>query len=141
MEYNTDASATRKAEARRRELEEKATRLTSQVIGLELQLNIPQRWQPGDREYEETVKYIIERQYQQALGRLQRLVIQRLFELHKLNVSQTGTCVSSHALTRFSVSRKDSHRQEPPKAVQNHSHRCQAVQCRHRRTQSPPPTS
>lgn len=93
MEYNTDVSATCKAEARRRELEEKATRLTSQVIGLELQLNIPQRWQPGDREYEETVKYIIERKYQQALGHLQRLVIQRLFELHKLNVSQTGTCV------------------------------------------------
>ena len=37
------------------------------------------------------MKYIATRTYQQALGRLQRLVIQRLFELHKMNVAQTGT--------------------------------------------------
>ncbi len=93
IEYNTDVSATRRAEARCRELEEKVSRLTSQVIVLKLQLNILQRWQPGDREYEETVKYIAQQKYQQALGRLQRLVIQRLFELHKLNVPQTGNYI------------------------------------------------
>ena len=53
-------------------------------------MQIPRRWVPGDREYEETLKYIATRNYQRALGRLQRLVIQRLFELHKLNLAQTG---------------------------------------------------
>ncbi len=69
-------------------------RLTSQVISYELMLHVSWRWQPGDREYEETTKYIAMRNYQRALGRLQRLVIQRLFELHKLNVSQTGTSMT-----------------------------------------------
>lgn len=36
------------------------------------------------------VQYLQERRYCRALDKLQRLVIQRLFELHKLNVSQTG---------------------------------------------------
>ncbi|KAI0323319.1 hypothetical protein GY45DRAFT_1227486, partial [Cubamyces sp. BRFM 1775] len=36
------------------------------------------------------LQYIATRKYQRALGKLQRLVIQRLFELHKLNLSQTG---------------------------------------------------
>ncbi|KAI0753042.1 hypothetical protein C8Q80DRAFT_1342386 [Daedaleopsis nitida] len=88
--YYNDAGATARVEARRRELSERVLRLTSEVIALELQLNIASRWQPGDKEYEETIKYINHRKYQQALGRLQRLVIQRLFELHRLNVAQTA---------------------------------------------------
>ena len=36
------------------------------------------------------MKYMATCKYQQALGRLQRLVIQRLFELHKMNIAQTG---------------------------------------------------
>ncbi len=65
-------------------------RLTSQVISFELQLGITRRWLPEDKEYKETQKYIATRRYQKALGRLQELVIQRLFELQKLNISQTG---------------------------------------------------
>ena len=50
------------------------------------------RWQVTDPQYVETVKYIETRRYHRALGKLQRLVIQRLFELHKLNLAQTGIC-------------------------------------------------
>ena len=89
-DYNVDVSATKKLETRRRELEETVRRLTTRVIALEVELQISVRWQPGDVQFEETRKYIATRNYQQALGRLQRLVIQRLFELHKLNISQTG---------------------------------------------------
>ena len=89
-DYTGDASATAKIETRRRALEESVKDLTSKVINLELHLGVSVRWQPGDPQYEETQKYIATRNYQQALGRLQRLVIQRLFELHRLNISQTG---------------------------------------------------
>ncbi|KAI0700240.1 hypothetical protein C8T65DRAFT_709710 [Cerioporus squamosus] len=95
-DYYRETSATRKLETRRRELEDKVRRLTSQVISYELVLHVNRRWQPGDREYEETTKYIATRNYQRALGRLQRLVIQRLFELHKLNVSQTAYRMQTH---------------------------------------------
>lgn len=57
---------------------------------MEKSMNIGNRWEPGDREYQDTLKYIATRRYQQALGRLQRLVIQRLFELQKMNLSHTG---------------------------------------------------
>ena len=89
--YQGDASATTKLETCRRTLEETVRRLTRQVVAMELKLDIHRRWVPGDKEYEETKKYIATRNYQKALGRLQRLVIQRLFELHKLNLSQTGS--------------------------------------------------
>ncbi len=88
--YQGDAAATAKLETRRRSLEENVRRLTSHVVGLELQLHISRRWIPEDQEYKETKKYIATRNYQKALGHLQRLVIQRLFELQKLNSSQTG---------------------------------------------------
>ncbi|RPD78575.1 hypothetical protein L226DRAFT_457563 [Lentinus tigrinus ALCF2SS1-7] len=94
--YQGDASATAKLETRRRTLEETVRRLTSQVVAMELRLNITTCWAPGDKEYEETKKYIATRNYQKALGRLQRLVIQRLFELHKLNLSQTAYRMRTH---------------------------------------------
>ena len=50
---------------------------------------------PNTPEYVETACYIHERRYHQALNRLQRLVIQRLFELHRLNLSGIGTCLTS----------------------------------------------
>ena len=71
------------------------TRLEDDLARLEAKLEIENRWQPGDILYDNTVKYIAPRKYQQALGRLQRLVILRLFELHKLNLSQTGTSYPS----------------------------------------------
>ena len=49
--------------------------------------------------YQEAVKYIHERKYRRALEKLHRLIVQRLFELQKLNVSHTGESpvfLSSH---------------------------------------------
>jgi len=39
------------------------------------------------------MKYIAARKYHQALNALQRLVVQWLFELHKLNLAQTGMII------------------------------------------------
>ena len=57
---------------------------------MEVKLNIATRWGVTSPEYLSTLKYVQERKYQRALDRLQRLVIQRLFELHKLNLSGIG---------------------------------------------------
>ncbi|KAI0371846.1 hypothetical protein BV20DRAFT_1051440 [Pilatotrama ljubarskyi] len=46
--------------------------------------------EPGNSQYNDIIKYISERKYQRALGKLQCLVIQRLFKLNKLNISRTG---------------------------------------------------
>lgn len=57
---------------------------------LEAVMNIDRRWEPNDQEYKEAVEYINTRKYRQALERLHKLVVQRLFELHKMNLSNTG---------------------------------------------------
>lgn len=57
---------------------------------MEAALDIENTWKPGDKLYDETLEYMATRKYQRALGKLQRLVIQRLFELHKMNLAQTG---------------------------------------------------
>jgi hypothetical protein len=57
---------------------------------MEVKMGIATRWQPSDPEYIETANYMSKRKYHLALDNLQRLVVLRLFELHKLNLSQTG---------------------------------------------------
>ncbi|OJT09099.1 hypothetical protein TRAPUB_1 [Trametes pubescens] len=94
--YEADTSATRKAETRRRYLKERQDVLTLEVASLEVQLGIRNRWRPGDAQYIQVMEYIATRKYHRALGHLQRLVVQRLFELHKLNLSQTGYRVRTH---------------------------------------------
>ncbi len=100
--YEADLSATRKLETRRRHLCERVDQLTGDVIAIEVRLGIEHRWTPMDARYKDTVKYITERTYQRALGKLQRLVVQRLFELHKLNIAQTGNHLPavSHVMQR-----------------------------------------
>jgi hypothetical protein len=57
---------------------------------MEVDMGIEKRWEPSSPEYVEALKYLSTRVYQRALEELQRLVIQRLFELHKMNISATG---------------------------------------------------
>ena len=53
-------------------------------------MGIDKRWDPSSPEYLDTLGYLATRKYQRALEELQRLVIQRLFELHKMNISATS---------------------------------------------------
>ncbi|KAF9778551.1 hypothetical protein BJ322DRAFT_1014134 [Thelephora terrestris] len=59
-------------------------------------MGIAKRWTPDTPEYVETACYIHERRYHQALNHLQRLVVQRLFELHRLNLSGIGYKARTH---------------------------------------------
>ncbi len=89
-DYGARLSETRKLEARRRHLLSRVDLMEAEVAAIEVECGIDNRWQPSDFLYKQTVEYIATRRYQRALGKLQRLVIQRLFELHKLNVAKTG---------------------------------------------------
>lgn len=90
--YDKAASATKKIETERRHAVERHEALNREVCALEVKLGISrgQRWTPAHPKYVEALKFLRERQYRRALEKLQRLVVQRLFELHKLNLSQTG---------------------------------------------------
>ncbi|KAJ3828633.1 hypothetical protein F5880DRAFT_1621091 [Lentinula raphanica] len=88
--YNTELSQTRKIETKRQYLKEQHKDLLFQVVQMEALLDIQRRWEPQDSEYRAAVKRMDEQKYREALLKLHRLVIQRLWELHKMNLSQTG---------------------------------------------------
>jgi len=96
VDYYTEVSRTRKLETERRYQSERYEAALLQVVALEVRLGIACRWQPTDAEYIAAAKYLSTRKYHLALNNLQRLVIQRLFELHKLNLSQTAYRVRTH---------------------------------------------
>jgi hypothetical protein len=94
--YSSDLSQTRKAETRRRVAAERRNELLLEVVGMEVKMGITSRWQPDGAEYMETLKYMAERRYHRALDHLQKLVVQRLFELNKLNLARTGYRMRKH---------------------------------------------
>ena len=57
-------------------------------------MGIARHCQPSDQEYIEASQYIKESKYHHALANLQRLVIQHLFKLNKLNITATGELIS-----------------------------------------------
>ncbi|KAJ3720933.1 hypothetical protein C8R42DRAFT_582146 [Lentinula raphanica] len=88
--YNANLSETRRIETKRKYLQEERNLVLFQVAQMETVLDIHRRWEPQDSEYRKALKYMNEQTYREALLRLHRLVVQRLWELHKMNLSQTG---------------------------------------------------
>ena len=89
--YAVNLSQTRKKETERHHLAERRDSILREVIATEVKMGIVNHWQPSNPEYLKTAGYMSRRKYHVALDNLQRLVVLRLFELHKLNLSQTGT--------------------------------------------------
>lgn len=88
--YTQDRSATRKLETSHRYCLELRDSYLMQIVQMEAGMGIERRWDPTTPEYQETLGYMSVRTYHRALEELQRLVIQRLFELHRMNISSTG---------------------------------------------------
>ena len=97
--YSRDVAQTRKLETERRLMVEQYDRVNAEVVALELKMDVQERWDPTMPQYQEALKYVYERKYRRALDKLHRLVVQRLFELQKLNVSHTGMIRSLLFLT------------------------------------------
>jgi hypothetical protein len=57
---------------------------------MEKKLNIGDRWMPGSEEWKAAAEKVSMRQYQHCLDTLEGLVVARMFELTKMNMSQTG---------------------------------------------------
>lgn len=137
--YKEQLSETRRLETNRRHAIEMHSRITFEICQLEAALDIARRWTPLDPEYVEAATYIRERKYKRALDKLQKLVIQRLFELHKLNIAQTGTSWGSNLpclVNRLhSVQDADTSVEVPPGSLQGYPQGRHRVQCRGRLTQ------
>ena len=132
--YAAQLSRTRRIESERRHLAERQDALSREVNELEVQLGISQRWEPSDSEYIAAARYLDERSYHRALDELQRLVVQRLFELQKLNVAKTGiffVYLSMIYLLRYipRVQGTTAYCQGTPKAEQSHPKSRQDLQC------------
>jgi hypothetical protein len=58
---------------------------------LETRLSIVKHWEPGSPEWQRAGELVSMRRYQRALDHLEGLIVARMFELTKMNMSQTGT--------------------------------------------------
>ena len=82
---------TAKLETAHRHAIENYTKDLRAVQLMEAKINITKRWGPGMEEWAQAEKKVLMRTYQQCLDRLEGLVVAQMFELTKMNMSQTGT--------------------------------------------------
>ncbi len=62
-----------------------------ELLRFEEEHSIVERWVPGSPQYTEALTLLAERKYRRAIDTLERLVVQRLFELTKLGMNGVGT--------------------------------------------------
>jgi hypothetical protein len=66
-------------------------RIQDALQRFELSYKISTQWTPDMEEWKWAASYYATRTYQKALSKLEGLVVARLFELHKMGLSGTGT--------------------------------------------------
>jgi hypothetical protein len=74
------------------------------VEDYEVRLGVEIRWTPDNSEWEEAAEKLRKREYQRALDHVERLLVSRIFELSKMNLSQTGNLSRLFISNRCSVS-------------------------------------
>ncbi|KAJ7066860.1 hypothetical protein B0H15DRAFT_925973 [Mycena belliarum] len=94
--YAEEAKATRRLEAQRRHASELYEKVLLAVHDLESRMGIAERWLPDSEEWKEASIMVGRRRYQRALDGLQGLIIARMFELTKMNMSGTGYKMRKH---------------------------------------------
>ncbi|KAJ7722863.1 hypothetical protein B0H14DRAFT_2642048 [Mycena olivaceomarginata] len=92
-------SKRRRLETQRRHAVEVAVKSLAAVQDLEVKLDITTRWVPGCEEWDRAAKL-------RALDQLQGLVVARLFELTKVNMSGTGYKLRKHIAKALQVRSK-----------------------------------
>ncbi|EPQ56035.1 hypothetical protein GLOTRDRAFT_40987, partial [Gloeophyllum trabeum ATCC 11539] len=73
---------------------------------LKAALQLRTRWTPENTDYQEMKDKLRERKYRKVLDELERLVVQRLFELSKLNLSGTGKHRFCMQILQLTISRR-----------------------------------
>ncbi|KAJ7809272.1 hypothetical protein B0H14DRAFT_2867397 [Mycena olivaceomarginata] len=94
--YAKAAKETRRVETKQRHAFEVAVKSLGAMQDLELKLGIMTRWEPGSEAWVKAAKMVSSRRYQHALDQLQGLVVARMFELSKVNMSGTGYKLRKH---------------------------------------------
>ncbi|KAJ6590434.1 hypothetical protein DFH09DRAFT_1306980 [Mycena vulgaris] len=94
--YAEAAKATRRIKTQRRHALELQTKILVAVQDLEVRLDVTRRWVPEDEKWAEISVMVRRRRYQHALDHLQGLIISRMFELAKCNMSGTGYKLRKH---------------------------------------------
>ncbi|KAJ3558766.1 hypothetical protein NP233_g11436 [Leucocoprinus birnbaumii] len=62
----------------------------------ELRLGVEERWTKDSEEWKRAKKMVAKREYQRCLDKLEGLVVSRVFELSKMNMSQSGYKLRKH---------------------------------------------
>jgi hypothetical protein len=83
-------------ETQRRHAYELVSKSLAPVQDLELRLGITSRWVVGDEDWIKAAEMVGKRRYQRALDQLQGLIVARMFELCKMNMSGTGKQCDPH---------------------------------------------
>ena len=91
--YSSELSKTHHLETERRYADERRQAILKDAVEMEVKMAITTCWQPSSPEYINAVQYLEWRKYEKALDHLQKLVVQCLFELHRMNQSRNGTSV------------------------------------------------
>jgi hypothetical protein len=90
MASQAHSDRTRSIETKRRHTLENRDRDLQVVQDLEQKLEVKERWTPGCPEWQVAAEMVGKRRYQRCLDSLEGLVVSRMFELTKMNMSQTG---------------------------------------------------
>ena len=88
--FRTETSTGRTVRSTYKAARADASRLQGVVCDFEDALKVQVRWTPGMKEYDDAKAYLTERKYRLALDHVERLVVQRLFELQKTHLASTG---------------------------------------------------
>ncbi|KIK05402.1 hypothetical protein K443DRAFT_3888 [Laccaria amethystina LaAM-08-1] len=87
---------TQSQETERRHAQEVEAKDLLVVQSLEVKMGILRRWGPNDEEWKQAVAMVGRRRYQRCLDSLEGLIVARMFELTKMNMSQTGYKLRKH---------------------------------------------
>ncbi|KAI0245563.1 hypothetical protein BJV78DRAFT_1287476 [Lactifluus subvellereus] len=128
--------ATRAIETARRHAIELHEKDLCAVQLMEKQLNITGHWMPKGEEWKTAAEKVSMRQYQRCLDTLEGLVVAQMFELTKVNMSQTGlwrmAATPSHSQARVGVVPlliETAAMSPPPSYHRHHRHLHHTMQC------------
>ncbi|KAJ3562925.1 hypothetical protein NP233_g9276 [Leucocoprinus birnbaumii] len=84
------------AAAKRRHAKEREARCLAEIEALEVTLNIEERWTEESDAWKKTKEMVERKTYQRCLDELEGLVVSRVFELSRMNMSQSGYKLRNH---------------------------------------------
>ncbi|KAJ3859383.1 hypothetical protein EV359DRAFT_75631 [Lentinula novae-zelandiae] len=83
-------------ERAQRHAQENERKILADVHALESKLNVRVRWTEGSVQWEEAGALVTGAKYRRALDKLEGLLVSRIFELSRLNISGTGYKMRKH---------------------------------------------